>query len=162
MPSGSGAIRRPSGVTICTSRLAGSRATVVEDDHPFAIAIPTHNRRDTVLLAARSALGQTRPLDQLLVLCDGCSVGTPEALRGLGAAQLKAIESPKGIGYAYKRQPIPGTSRGRGSHLADDDLLMPDHLERIGELWNTGRYDLVQCHGVVVQPDDRLEAFGAD
>lgn len=62
------------------------------------IAIPTHNRRDTVLLAARSALGQTRPPDQLLVLCDGCSDGTADALRGLGAAQLEAIELPKGIG----------------------------------------------------------------
>ncbi len=73
----------------------------------FTIAIPTHNRRDTVLLAARSALGQTRPPAQVLVLCDGCTGctdgtdGTAEALGRLSSARLAAIELPKGSGYDY-------------------------------------------------------------
>lgn len=46
--------------------------------------------------------------------------------------------------------------------LGDDDLLMPDHLERIGELWDTGGFDLVQSNGVAVAPDDTLEWFAPD
>jgi glycosyltransferase involved in cell wall biosynthesis len=130
----------------------------------FTIAIPTHDRRETALLAARSALGQTRPPEQVLVLCDGCGDGTAEALRALGSSRLEALELPKAPGYGYEhRNRSLELARGEAIlWLADDDLLTPDHLERIGELWDTGRFDLVQSHGVVVHPDDTLEWFGSD
>ncbi len=130
----------------------------------FTIAIPTHDRRETALLAARSALGQTRPPEQVLVLCDGCGDGTAEALRALGSSRLEALELPKAPGYGYvHRNRALELARGEAIlWLADDDLLTPDHLERIGELWDTGRFDLVQSHGVVVHPDDMLEWFGSD
>jgi Glycosyl transferase family 2 len=130
----------------------------------FTIAIPTHDRRETVLLAARSALAQTRPPRQVLVLCDGCGDGTAQALRELGSSCLQALELPKarGYGYAHRNRSLE-LARGEVIQwLADDDLLTPDHLERIGELWDTGRFDLVQSHGVVVDPDDGLEWFGSD
>lgn len=130
----------------------------------FTIAIPTHDRRETALLAARSALAQTRPPEQVLVLCDGCGDGTAEALRALGSSRLEALELPKAPGYGYEhRNRSLELARGEAIlWLADDDLLTPDHLERIGELWDTGRFDLVQSHGVVVHPDDTLEWFGSD
>lgn len=130
----------------------------------FTIAIPTHNRRETALLAARSALAQTRSPVQLLVLCDGCQDGTADALRGLGSSLLEVIELAKESGYGYEhRNRSLELARGEAIiWLADDDLLLPDHLERIGELWDTGRFDLVQTHGVVVHPDDTLEWFGYD
>ena len=130
----------------------------------FTIAIPTHDRRETVLIAARSALAQTRPPEQVLVLCDGCGDGTADALRELDSSRLEALELPKASGYGYEhRNRSLELARGEAIlWLADDDLLMPDHLERIGELWDTGRFDLVQSHGVVVHPDDALERFGSD
>jgi glycosyltransferase involved in cell wall biosynthesis len=130
----------------------------------FTIAIPTHNRRETVLLAAHSALAQTRPPDQLLVLCDGCTDGTADALRGLGCTRLQALELPKGPGYAYEhRNRALELALGEAIiWLADDDLLTPDHLEHIGKLWDTGRFDLVQSDGVVIHPDDSLAWFGSD
>ncbi|MEO6858727.1 MAG: glycosyltransferase [Solirubrobacteraceae bacterium] len=130
----------------------------------FTIAIPTHDRRETVLLAARSALEQTRPPQQVLALCDGCTDGTADALRGLGSTCLDALELPKAPGYGYEhRNRSLEVARGDAIlWLGDDDLLMPDHLERIGELWDTGRVDLVQSDGVVVAPDDSLEWFGSD
>jgi glycosyltransferase involved in cell wall biosynthesis len=130
----------------------------------FTIAIPTHDRRETALLAARSALAQTRPPQQLIVLCDGCADGTAEAMRALGDPRVEALELPKGPGYAYAHRNV-ALEQARGEAilwLADDDLLAPDHLERIGELWDTGRFDLVQADGVIVHPDDVLEWFGAD
>jgi hypothetical protein len=42
----------------------------------FTIAIPTHDRCETVVLAALSALRQSRSPEQVIVLCDGCTDGT--------------------------------------------------------------------------------------
>ena len=130
----------------------------------FTIAIPTHNRRETVLLAARSALAQTRPPEQIIVLCDGCDDGTAEAVRSLGSPLTDAIELPKAPGYAYgHRNRSLELARGEVIlWLADDDLLLPDHLERIGALWDCGRLDLVQSDAVLVRADDSLGWFGGD
>lgn len=130
----------------------------------FTVALPTHDRRETVLLAVRSALAQTRPPEQVIVLCDGCTDGTAEALRALGDARVEVLELEKAPGYGYEHR-NRSLERARGDAivwLADDDLLLPDHLERLGELWDTGRYDLVQSSGVVIHPDDALEWFGTD
>ena len=130
----------------------------------FTIAIPTHDRRETVLLAARSALAQTRPPEQLLILCDGCNDGTAEALRELGDPRVEALELPKapGFGYEHRNRSLE-LARGEAIlWLSDDDLLAPDHLERIGELWDTDRFELVQSPAVLVLPDDELGWMGAD
>ena len=130
----------------------------------FTIAIPTHDRRDTVLLAARSALAQTRSADQVIVLCDGCTDGTPEALRALGDERLEVLDLPKLPGYAYAHRNV-ALEQARGEAmlwLGDDDLLLPDHLERLGEVWDAGEADLVSSPAVLVHPDDALEWFGAD
>ena len=130
----------------------------------FTVAVPTHDRRETVVLAVRSALAQTRPPEQVIVLCDGCTDGTAEALRALGDPRVEPLELEKGPGYGYAhRNRALELARGEAIlWLADDDLLLPDHLERIGELWDTGRYDVVQSHSAIVHPDDALEWLGAD
>jgi len=130
----------------------------------FTIAIPTHDRRETVLLAARSALAQNRPPEQVLVVCDGCTDGTPEALRALGDERLEVLDLAKLPGYAYAHRNV-ALELARGETilwLADDDLLLPDHLERLGEVWDAGDADLVSSPGVIVHPDDALEWFGTD
>ena len=50
----------------------------------FTVGIPTHNRRETVLLALASALEQTRPPVRVYVVADGCTDGTQEAVHALG------------------------------------------------------------------------------
>jgi glycosyltransferase involved in cell wall biosynthesis len=130
----------------------------------FTVALPTHDRRETVVLAVRSALAQTRAPEQVIVLCDGCTDGTADAVRALGDARVEVLELEKAPGYGYEHR-NRSLERARGEAivwLADDDLLLPDHLERLGELWDTGRYDLVQSSGVVIHPDDALEWFGTD
>ncbi len=130
----------------------------------FTIAIPTHNRRETVLLAVRSALAQTRPPAQIMVLCDGCEDGTAEAVRALGSPLAEAVDLPKGPGYAYGHR-NRSLELARGDvilWLGDDDLLMPNHLEVIGALWDRHVCDLVQSDAVLVHADDSLGWFGGD
>ena len=107
----------------------------------FAVAIPTHDRRETVLLAALSALRQTRPPEQVIVLCDGCTDGTAEAIRGLDDPSVTALELPKTAGYAYghRNRALELASTNAILWLGDDDLMLPDHLERLGELWDEGQ-----------------------
>ncbi len=130
----------------------------------FTIAIPTHNRRDTALLAVRSALAQTRQPEQVIVLCDGCDDGTAEAVRALESPLADAIELPKAPGYAYgHRNRSLELARGEVIlWLGDDDLLMPGHLELIGALWDGDRLDLVQSDAVLVHADNSLGWFGGD
>lgn len=130
----------------------------------FTIAVPTHDRRETVVLAVRSAIAQTRAPEQVIVLCDGCTDGTAEELRALGDARVEVMELEKapGYGYEHRNRSLEGARGEAIVWLADDDLLMPDHLERLGVLWDSGRYDLVHGSGVVIHPDDSLEWFGTD
>jgi len=128
----------------------------------FTIAIPTHNRRETVVLSACSALRQTRPPAEVIVLCDGCTDDTEAALEELGDDRLVVLSLRKLSGYAYAHRNV-ALERAHGTAIiwvGDDDLLLPDHLERLGALWDTGLYDLVTAPAVVVHPDDTLEWLG--
>ncbi|HWH93027.1 MAG TPA: glycosyltransferase family A protein [Baekduia sp.] len=129
----------------------------------FTVAIPTHDRRETVVLAARSALAQAHAPEQVLVLCDGCGDGTQAALAALGDARVEVLDLPKGPGYAYDHR-NRALERARGEvivYLADDDLLLPDHLRRIAERWSDD-VDVVTTPAAIVEPDDALSWAGAD
>jgi glycosyltransferase involved in cell wall biosynthesis len=130
----------------------------------FTIAIPTHDRRETVVLSALSALRQSRSPEQVVVLCDGCTDGTAEAVRALGDERVVVVELPKAPGYAYahRNRALELARSAVILWLADDDLLLPDHLERIGEYWDAGVADIVTTPAAIVHPDDRLEWIGRD
>jgi glycosyltransferase involved in cell wall biosynthesis len=130
----------------------------------FTIAIPTHARRETALLAARSALAQTRPPDRVLILCDACTDGTQEAMRALRDERVTVLDLPKapGYGYAHRNRSLAEARTDVILWLGDDDLLLPDHLERLGELWDAAPLDLVLAPAVTVGPRDELAFNGLD
>jgi glycosyltransferase involved in cell wall biosynthesis len=130
----------------------------------FTVAIPTHDRRETAVLAALSALRQTRPPEQVLVLCDGCTDGTADAIRAIGDERALAVELPKGPGYAYSHRNVALelATATVVLWLGDDDLLLPDHLEQLGRYWDLGALDVVTTPAVQVEPDDALHWVGAD
>lgn len=130
----------------------------------FTVAIPTHDRRELVTLAVRSALAQTRPPLEVLVLADGCADGTVEALRALSDERVRVVELPKGPGYAYDHRNL-ALREARGdvvAWLGDDDLLFPDHLAAIGDAWDAGEVELVQASAVLVDEGGGLTAMCSD
>lgn len=130
----------------------------------FTVAIPTHDRRETVVLAVLSALRQTLPPVEVLVTCDGCTDGTAEAVRAIGDPRVTAIELEKGRGYAYGHRNV-ALEHATGDlilWLADDDLLLPDHLERLAEPQAVDDLDMVTSPAIVIQPDDSLAWNGRD
>jgi GT2 family glycosyltransferase len=129
----------------------------------FTVAIPTHERRDTVVLAARSVLAQEHPPAQLIVLCDGCTDGTQEAVAALGDPRLEVLDLPKGPGYAYDHR-NRALERATGEaivYVGDDDLLMPGHLAAVAAAWRAD-VDVVTTPAAIVDPDDELLWIGAD
>ena len=131
---------------------------------PLTIAIPTHDRRETVELAVRAALAQTRPPEQVVVLCDGCTDDTVPALAALRDPRVTVLDLPKQPGYGYGHRNLALELAGDGAVVfaGDDDLLLPDHLERLGERWDAGGADIVLTPAVEVRPDDALLWRGHD
>ena len=128
----------------------------------FTVGIPTHNRRETVLLALASALEQTRPPTRVLVVADGCTDGTQEAVLALGDDRVEILDRPKGLGagYAHRNEVLERAGEGIVAWLADDDLWLPDHLERAGELFDADAAGIVNSMACLVREDGKLEPFG--
>jgi hypothetical protein len=130
----------------------------------ISVVIPTFNRRETVVLAVRSALAQTRSPLEVLVVCDGCTDDTVEAIAALGDARARALDLPKapGRGYANRTRALEQARGDVIAYLSDDDLWLPDHLARHGSLHDAGLADIVSSLAALVHPDDALELLGWD
>ena len=129
-----------------------------------AAAISTHNRRETTLLALQSALEQTHSPEEVFIVCDGCTDGTQEAARALGDPRVRVLDKPKGpgAGWINRNDVLEQTEAEVVAWLSDDDLWLPDHLERIVPLYETGVADMVQGSCVLVEADDSMHAHGLD
>jgi glycosyltransferase involved in cell wall biosynthesis len=130
----------------------------------ITVAIPTHNRRETLLMAIESAILQSRPPMQVIVVADGCTDGTPEAVKGLGDDRVQVLDLPKrpGFGYGNRNEALSSARGDVVAWLGDDDLYLPDHLELLGELFDNQELDMVQALACIVHEDDRLEPLGMD
>ena len=130
----------------------------------IAAAISTHNRRDTALLALQSALEQTHPPVAVFMVCDGCDDGTAEAARALADPRVVVLDKPKapGAGWLNRNDVLDQADAEVVAWLSDDDLWLPDHLERIAPLYVSGVADLVQSSCVLIEADDSMEGCGLD
>jgi glycosyltransferase involved in cell wall biosynthesis len=96
------------------------------------VIIPTYNRRELVVQATRSVLAQTFADLECLVIDNGSTDGTPEALAALGDARVRALVQDRPTGGPAARN--LGMAEAKGSKwvafLDSDDLWAPDKLER--------------------------------
>lgn len=105
---------------------------------PFAaVLIPTHDHPATLDLAVRSALEQT--VEEIEVLIVGDGVG--EETRALASrlreedGRVRFLDFPKGPhhGEIHRGAAIEATEAEIVCYLCDDDLLLPEHVESMGE-----------------------------
>ena len=87
-----------------------------------------------------------------------------EAVRALGDERIEVLDLPEAPrkGWGLRNQALEWVTADVVSYLGDDDLYLPDHLERVGDLHDTGRFDVVQAMTVLVWPDGRLEPNALD
>ena len=96
-----------------------------------SVVIPTRNRREFAQEAVASVLGQTHRDLELVVVDDGSSDGTADALRRrFPDPRLRVLEQPhRGVSAARNRG-VRETSGEWLAFLDSDDLWLPRKLER--------------------------------
>jgi glycosyltransferase involved in cell wall biosynthesis len=95
----------------------------------ISVIIPTHNHAQYVRDAIDSALDQTLPPLEVIVIDDGSTDATPEMLAAYGRRIRTIRQSNRGVGAA--RNTGIGAARGDClSFLDSDDEWMPRKLER--------------------------------
>lgn len=99
---------------------------------PVTVVIPTHDRPELVVEAVRSALAQTRPPAEVVVVDDGSA---EEAARSV-ARELEGLERVRLVRHPEPRGGSAARNRGwrEGSapwvaFLDDDDVWLPEKLE---------------------------------
>jgi len=125
-----------------------------------SVIIPTYNRKLQVIEAIDSVLSQTLSDFEILVIDDGSTDGTAEA--------VKAIDDPR-IRYFYKDNGGVSSARNVGldkasgqyiAFLDSDDLYEPEYLETmVSALEKNPDYDVAYTAAINHFPDGKIEDF---
>ena len=96
----------------------------------ISTVIPTYNRRDHVLRAIKSVLAQTVAVDEIIVVDDGSTDGTAEAIGSRYGSSVRLFRQKNG-GVAAARNRGIREARGEWIALLDsDDIWLPTKIER--------------------------------
>jgi len=99
----------------------------------FSVAIPAHNAAATIVEAVESALAQTLPPLEVIVVDDGSTDGTEAALES-HADRIRYVRQEQG-GAASARNAALRIARGDFFALLDaDDAYLPERLEALAAL----------------------------
>jgi len=92
--------------------------------------IPTYNRRAQIVQAIESVLAQTVPVDEIIVVDDGSTDGTADAIRSQFGSRVIVLMQQNGGAAAARNR---GIQEARGewiTFLDSDDVWLPTKIER--------------------------------
>lgn len=94
------------------------------------IGIPAYNSARFVRQAVESALGQTYPEIEVLVVDDASEDGTLDALEGIDDPRLRVLANPRNLGFADNHNRVLREARGEYVKLLHcDDLIVTSAIE---------------------------------
>jgi glycosyltransferase involved in cell wall biosynthesis len=127
----------------------------------ISVVVPCYNDGAYLAEAIESALKQTRPADEIIVVDDGSSDETGDVARRFAGQVLYVLQSHRGVGSARNK----GLRWARGRYITfldADDVWPPSSLEFRMRLFE-GRPNLDAVLGMTeefLSPDFRAEGFG--
>jgi dTDP-4-dehydrorhamnose reductase len=87
----------------------------------------TYNRRELVLRCVQALLAQTHPLKSIIVIDNGSSDGTGDALRALGSPLIQIVRIEENIGaargFAYMLDHGFAKAKVEWGYIMDDDVI---------------------------------------
>jgi glycosyltransferase involved in cell wall biosynthesis len=115
----------------CSRDSLDGTATLATTEQRVSIIIPTRNRPALLRAAVDSVLGQTRPVDQVIIIDDGTERAEwlPEIQALSPTIEVVCRDRPGGVSAARNA----GLERARGDYLLfldDDDLIEPRLVEQ--------------------------------
>ncbi|SNR72419.1 glycosyltransferase family 2 protein [Puniceibacterium sediminis] len=144
-------------------------AAARSDGRNISVVMPTWNRAHVIVQAINSALLQSRPPQEMIVVDDGSTDGTVALLREqfpepLAEGRLVLIEAPH-VGVSAARNAGLGVAQGEIiAYLDSDNIWEPDHLlfACSGLIGTAGRkapslaYTALCRHNLIAQRSDIL------
>jgi len=115
----------------CTEEDAGQNINSIN----ITIAIVTYNRSRWISAAIQSALNQTSPAHEVLVVDDGSADNTGDVVRSFKDKGVRYIRTEKNQGRPFARN--IGIKEAEGEYilwLDDDDILMPKAVEQYTQI----------------------------
>jgi O-antigen/teichoic acid export membrane protein/glycosyltransferase involved in cell wall biosynthesis len=129
--NGSRATEETSGESRCAALIRpGRQGDAVLEGPLVSILVPAYNAEKWIASALRSALGQSWPNKEIIVVDDGSTDRTLDILRTFASDSVRVIAMDH-RGAAATRNTAYSESRGDYIQWLDaDDLLAPDKIER--------------------------------
>ncbi|MBI2213851.1 MAG: glycosyltransferase family 2 protein [Acidobacteria bacterium] len=123
-----------------------------------SIVIPTHDRDTTLALAVRSAPSQSVRDVEVIIAGDGCTPAVRAVALELAREdrRVRFLDLPKAPlrGGANRDVAVRSAAASRIFYNDDDDLLLPHHVELLGEALNDA--DVVDTPVVSVCTEGRV------
>jgi len=132
----------------------------MQDANPkmLSVILPAYNAGAFLLPAVQSVLNQTYADFELLILDDGSTDGTIEALKTLRDPRLKILSDGENKGLSFRLN--QGIDTAQGAYIARmdaDDVCFPTRFERqIAYLERHPAIDVLATRAVVFSHDNRL------
>lgn len=128
------------------------------------VIIPTHDHAALLPYAIRSVWAQTMTDFELVVIGDGVNDDTRAVMKEACRADSRTrfIDRPKSprTGEQYRHEVLASCESRWVAYCGDDDLLLPYHLEVVGE--QLREVDLVHGHGSYVDADGSIGILWTD
>ena len=100
----------------------------------FSVVIPLWNKRDTIAATVASALAQTHRDFELVIVDDGSSDGSPDALADFADDRLRLISQPHAGPGSARNAGIEASLGDWIAFLDADDLWLSHHLAELDRI----------------------------